>query len=121
VSAISIDHPNIIRSTAARGVMWGPLKGGFLVGLLFLLLQLATVWAQPCPNRCSGHGACGAEGVCICETGWTLAADCSMRVRAPTVLAAAFPEATPAAGWVLDLRCNSRPSFGSSTALAPLF
>lgn len=36
--------------------------------------------SQPCPNQCSGHGACVDEGVCLCEDGWTLGADCSLKV-----------------------------------------
>jgi hypothetical protein len=51
------------------------------VWALIFFQFIAWVSAQTCPSRCSGHGACGAEGVCICETGWTLAADCSLRVR----------------------------------------
>ena len=35
--------------------------------------------AATCPNACSGHGSCGLDNVCICDTGYTFAADCSLR------------------------------------------
>jgi hypothetical protein len=35
----------------------------------------------PCPHNCSGHGKCGADGVCVCEAEYTTK-DCSI-VRCP--------------------------------------
>jgi|MDSY01.2.fsa_nt_gb hypothetical protein len=60
--------------------MAGGPSGRLLAVLVLLLGALQLAFAQTCPNRCSGHGACGTEGVCICETGWTLSPDCSEQV-----------------------------------------
>lgn len=38
-----------------------------------------------CPNMCSGHGECGLNNVCECETGWGLVADCSLK-ECPTAV-----------------------------------
>lgn len=32
-----------------------------------------------CPNMCNGHGECGQENVCECESGWDLVSDCSLK------------------------------------------
>lgn len=33
--------------------------------------------SNACPNHCSNHGTCNAEGVCVCEGGFT-GVDCSI-------------------------------------------
>ncbi|GMH52091.1 hypothetical protein TrRE_jg12443, partial [Triparma retinervis] len=45
--------------------------------LLFSLIPLLTDAA--CPRGCSGHGTCGAGGVCTCFPGFGYSADCSLR------------------------------------------
>ena len=55
------------------------MRGRSAGGLVVLGLSwVATVVAQ-CPNSCSGHGTCGAENVCSCDTSWNLVSDCSQR------------------------------------------
>ncbi|CAM9847791.1 unnamed protein product, partial [Chrysoparadoxa australica] len=50
-----------------------------------------------CPNLCSGHGTCGNENTCTCNTGWTYAPDCSLRTCASDVAWADKPYATDTA------------------------
>lgn len=47
--------------------------------LTFALAALVFLTEASCPNKCSGHGACGANDVCQCKQNWT-GGDCSLRV-----------------------------------------
>ena len=58
--------------------------------LLYAALLLCGVRARgglagakgfKCPNKCSGHGACMQDNVCMCQSGWNakLLPDCSLR------------------------------------------
>lgn len=49
-----------------------------MVALTLFSGRIGTVGAV-CPNMCNGHGECGLENVCDCETGWDLVADCSLK------------------------------------------
>lgn len=46
--------------------------------VVMLSCGISTVRAV-CPNMCNGHGECGLENVCECESGWDLVADCSLK------------------------------------------
>lgn len=45
-------------------------------GMLVLLFFLIPGAFAACPNFCSGHGTCGADG-CVCFPGWAGSIDCS--------------------------------------------
>lgn len=47
-------------------------------------LSVTTSEAHPCPNRCSNHGTCTADGSCACAPGWG-DSDCS-QVMQPIAL-----------------------------------
>ena len=49
--------------------------------LVFVALCLLTFLhvSGICPNSCSGHGSCGRGNICTCDSGWTHAADCSLK------------------------------------------
>ena len=49
--------------------------------LVITTLALATLpfIQAACPNKCSGHGSCGANDVCSCQSNWQ-GGDCSERV-----------------------------------------
>lgn len=49
---------------------------GLLFSLRSELKSYAFHNAGSCPNNCNGHGKCTAQGVCICENGFT-GIDCS--------------------------------------------
>jgi hypothetical protein len=50
----------------------------FCTSSVVAALFVVAVDAQ-CPNQCNGHGSCGAENVCTCDSSWNLVADCSQR------------------------------------------
>lgn len=45
--------------------------------IYFALLVIPLIFA--CPNSCSGHGTCGANGACTCYPGY-IAGDCSQSI-----------------------------------------
>lgn len=49
----------------------------FQYGLVIASLMAVALGA--CPNKCSGHGTCGANDVCDCQQNW-INADCSGRI-----------------------------------------
>jgi len=49
------------------------MKTGLLIATLFIVSIEAS-----CPNKCNGHGTCGANDVCSCQSTW-LGGDCSQR------------------------------------------
>jgi hypothetical protein len=72
-----------------------------MMKLLFLAMFAATAQAI-CPNKCSGHGTCGASDKCTCFPNWT-GADCAGRKCAYGLSWVAAPNAlsgldVPAAG-----------------------
>ncbi|CAN0364558.1 unnamed protein product [Discosporangium mesarthrocarpum] len=64
--------------------------------LIFAIVPFFCGVGGTCPNQCSGHGDCGADNVCACETGWDLVADCALK------------------------SCPTGPSWGSKVCLVPL-
>lgn len=54
------------------------LQASAAAALAFLSIKVGVVMAV-CPNMCSGHGECGQDNVCECESGWNLVADCSLK------------------------------------------
>ncbi len=47
---------------------------------LHFRLTVTTSGAHPCPNRCSNHGTCRADGTCACAPGWG-DSDCSHTIQ----------------------------------------
>ena len=50
-----------------------------IYGFLGCDFNIRATIKTDCPNDCSGHGSCGAGGVCVCSTGY-IGDDCSMAI-----------------------------------------
>lgn len=50
---------------------------GWIIVLVTIVLETINEGHAACPSQCSGHGMCGSYGVCECDDGWKVAADCS--------------------------------------------
>ncbi|KAJ0412561.1 hypothetical protein ATCC90586_006928 [Pythium insidiosum] len=50
-----------------------------MLRLFLLLLAARHIVKAACPNFCSGHGACGPDNKCTCDSDWAVAPDCSQR------------------------------------------
>ena len=93
----------------------GPLRKGFL-----LLVACTTLLRNPvpvmskCPNKCSGHGTCGAGDKCTCYTGWTLQ-DCSGQACQSGT--AWVDKATAANTAHAEAECSNRGSCDYATGL----
>ena len=72
------------RTLCAMTMMWSRNRAVSLIGVLSLFLSHSPVDAA-CPNSCSGHGSCGTDNICGCDTKWAVVADCS-RMECPTAV-----------------------------------
>ncbi|ETV88589.1 hypothetical protein H257_00141 [Aphanomyces astaci] len=54
------------------------MAGRWVKALLGLSALAVLSVEGACPNKCSGHGSCGANDICSCEQNW-INADCSAR------------------------------------------
>ena len=52
-----------------------PARTAVLLATIFAAVVRRS--AAQCPNMCSGHGECGKELVCACDSEWSYYPDCS--------------------------------------------
>mmetsp|Transcript_119610 Transcript_119610/g.194548 ORF Transcript_119610/g.194548 Transcript_119610/m.194548 type:complete len:879 (-) Transcript_119610:89-2725(-) len=78
-----------------------------LASLMTLGSSTASADARSCAGGCSGHGACGASGVCLCDDAWA-GQDCSFSLDQDAAFAAPSAEQFSADGQeLLALSANT--------------
>lgn len=87
-----------------------------MLSMKFLVVVSAVLAlaSASCPNKCSGHGACGANDVCLCKQNW-MGGDCSLRVCPYTRAWVDEPKVTDGGHYYAE--CGNKGSCDRSTGI----